>query len=109
MSECLFCAADGRWAALSSREQLAVINAGRPSYSVYGIPHCRTCHEWNHYCCDVCGSCLERVRSAIPGRESQGRDGLTRSDRRFCSSRCRQAAYRARRRSAVGSGAAETP
>lgn len=53
-------------------------------------PHCITCHSPDHNACRQCGRCLPEW---APRREWSD---AGRIDRRYCSSACRQKAYRQR-------------
>jgi len=58
-------------------------------------PHCSTCHSGKHYACVQCGRCLPA--SGI-GTLTKFGEPRVRIYRNYCSSACRQKAYRARRR-----------
>jgi len=82
-------------------------DCGAPRYVV----HCQTCHSHEHNACEECGVCLgdsgELNRRwacgtyfdpQMGGRYPRNHRGCeTRSDRHYCSSACRQRAYRRRR------------
>ena len=61
--------------------------------------HCTTCHKLGHKACQQCGRCLPESGLAALGLRSRfmKRSNVVRSDRDYCSSACRQRAYRHRR------------
>lgn len=70
--------------------------AGNPVGRLKHIgPHCSSCHSDRHNACVVCGQCLPPWRPGVgPHWEKLE---AARIDARYCSSACRQRAYRRRR------------
>ena len=77
-----------RWPDGSGRRRSydELTKAGMPEGLVgWNFTHCTACHSPKHNACVGCGGCLVNHK------------GAHRSDKAFCSSACRQRAYRKRR------------
>ena len=59
-------------------------------------PHCVVCHSHDHRACMECGACLFASFRDWCATRTIRRAYQLRRDRRYCSSACRQRAYRER-------------